>query len=160
MPHSSHTRTINLCINAATLLQPRLCSRRRRANLWGTAEPALGAVVAPVQSIPALPHGGCDRLAPLACAMLMYNVVDSPVGVVPVTRVDAAPDQLSDEWRAAPGNESKHLENDVYGPEGVYDVQAMRGLPVGVYDITVSSHSRSCAQFESHTSHHQCSRWS
>ena len=104
---------------------------KTRESLWG-AEPGLDAVLAPVQSIPALPHGGCDRLAPLACATLMYNVVDSPVGVVPVTRVDAARDQLSDEWRTAPGNGSKLLEKEIYGPKGAYDVQAMGGLPVGV----------------------------
>ena len=106
--------------------------KQTRASLWSAAEPRLDAVLAPVQAIPALPHGGCDRLAPIACATLMYNVVDSPVGVVPVTRVDAAQDQLSDAWRAAPGNGSKILESELYGPKGAYNVQAMEGLPVGI----------------------------
>jgi len=109
--------------------------KKTRASLWGAAEPdnlALDAVLAPVQAIPALPHGGCDRLAPLACATLMYNIVDSPVGVVPVTRVDPAHDELSDEWRAAPGNGSKILEGQLYGPKGAYNAQAMEGLPVGI----------------------------
>jgi Asp-tRNA(Asn)/Glu-tRNA(Gln) amidotransferase A subunit family amidase len=109
--------------------------RQTRASLWDTREPenlALDAVLAPVQAIPALPHGGCDRLAPLACATLMYNIVDSPVGVVPVTRVDPARDELSDEWRAAPGNGSKILESDVYGPKGAYNARVMEGLPVGI----------------------------
>jgi hypothetical protein len=85
--------------------------------------------------MPALPHGGCDNLNPIACATLVYNVVDSPVGVVPVTRVDAARDALTDEWRAAPGNGSKLLENEMYGPKGAYDPQVMEGLPVGVQII-------------------------
>jgi Amidase len=109
--------------------------RQTRTSLWDATEPdnlALDAVIAPVQAIPALPHGGCDRLAPIACATAMYNIVDSPVGVVPVTRVDAARDGLSDEWRAAPGNGSKILEGDLYGPKGAYNAQAMEGLPVGV----------------------------
>jgi amidase len=109
--------------------------RQMRTFLWGTAEPGsptLDALLAPVQAIPALPHGGCDRLAPLACATLIYNIVDSPVGVVPVTRVDPARDELSDEWRAAPGNGSKILEDEVYGPKGAYNAQAMEGLPVGI----------------------------
>jgi len=104
-----------------------------RTSLWGVAsDRALDAVLAPVQAIPALPHGGCDRLSPLACATAMYNVMDSPVGVVPVTRVDPARDELSDAWRAAPGNGSKLVEGDIYGPKGAYDPRAMEGLPVGV----------------------------
>lgn len=106
--------------------------RQTRAALWSAP---LDAVLAPVQAVPAVPHGGCDRLAPLACSTLLYNVVDSPVGVVPVTRVDAARDGLSDAWRAAPGNGSKLLESALYGPDGAYDAQAMEGLPVGVQII-------------------------
>jgi len=108
--------------------------QQSRASLWGAAASnrGLDAVLAPVQAIPALPHGGCDRLLPLACATVMYNVMDSPVGVVPVTRVDPARDGLSDAWRAAPGNGSKLVEGDLYGPKGAYDPQAMEGLPVGV----------------------------
>jgi Asp-tRNA(Asn)/Glu-tRNA(Gln) amidotransferase A subunit family amidase len=110
--------------------------RQTRASLW-SASPnlALDAVLAPVQAIPALPHGGCDRLAPIACSTLLYNVVDSPVGVVPVTRVDATRDVLSDKWRAAPSNGSKLLEAELYGPKGAYNPRAMDGLPVGVQII-------------------------
>jgi amidase len=110
--------------------------KQTRAALWGTApDRALDAVLAPVQAVPAVPHGGCDRLAPLACSTLVYNVVESPVGVVPVTRVDPTRDELSDAWRAAPGNGSKLLEGELYGPKGAYNVRAMEGLPVGVQVI-------------------------
>ena len=107
--------------------------QQTRASLWGgSSKPALDAVLAPVQAVPAIPHGGCDRLAPLACSTAMYNVVDSPVGVVPVTRVDATRDELSDAWRSAPGSGSKLLETEIYGPKGAYNPRAMEGLPVGV----------------------------
>jgi len=108
--------------------------QQSRASLWGGAasDCALDAVLAPVQGVPALPHGGCDRLLPIVCATAVYNVMDSPVGVLPVTRVDPARDGLSDAWRAAPGNGSKLVEGDLYGPKGAYDPQAMEGLPVGV----------------------------
>jgi amidase len=105
--------------------------QKTRETLWG-GDLALDAVVAPVQAIPALPHGGCDRLSPLACSTLVWNVVDSPVGVVPVTRVDPARDALSDAWRTAPCDGSKLLESEIYGPKGAYDPSAMKGLPVGV----------------------------
>jgi len=108
--------------------------QQSRVSLWKgeASDRTLDAVLAPVQAIPALPHGGCDRLSPLACATAMYNVMDSPVGVVPVTRVDPARDGLSDAWRSAPGNGSKLVEGDMYGPKGAYNPRAMRGLPVGV----------------------------
>lgn len=109
--------------------------RQTRASLWDVREPdnlALDVVLAPVQAMPGLPHGGCDRLIPLGCSTLVYNVVDSPVGVIPVTRVDPTRDELSDEWRAAPGIGSKILEGDAYGSKGAYNARAMEGLPVGI----------------------------
>ena len=106
--------------------------QQTRAALWSAP---LDAVLAPVQAAPAVPHGGCDRLAPLACATLLYNIIDSPVGVIPVTRVDPTCDGLSDEWRAAPGNGSKLLEEALYGHNAAYDAEAMEGLPVGVQII-------------------------
>lgn len=128
---NSHKRTVREYYN--NVASKIAFEEQARAALWDSApERALDAVLAPVQAIPAVPHGGCDRLAPLACSTLLYNIVECPVGVVPVTRVDPARDELSDEWRAAPGNGSKILEGDVYGRNGAYNVSAMEGLPVGV----------------------------
>jgi hypothetical protein len=100
------------------MLRTKLRSSGRRALLCGAP---LDAVHAPVQAVPTVPYGGCDRLAPFAWATLLYNVVDSPVGVIPVTRIDAERDGLSDAWRAAPGNGSKLREGALYGPNGAYD---------------------------------------
>ena len=108
-----------------------------------------------MQAVPALPHGqvflvlkivartmrsqrsfsifrGCDKLSPLAIATIQYNVVDSPVGVIPVTRVDPTLDQLTDEWRTASDHGSKLLEAELYGKNPVYNPELMKGLPVGV----------------------------
>jgi Asp-tRNA(Asn)/Glu-tRNA(Gln) amidotransferase A subunit family amidase len=110
--------------------------RQTRATLWDASPNlALDAVIAPVQAVPALPHGGCDRLSPLASSTLVYNMMNLPVGAIPVTRVDATRDALSDTWRNAPGNGSKILEKDIYGPKGAYNPSAMNGLPVGVQII-------------------------
>ncbi|KAI0259766.1 amidase signature domain-containing protein [Gloeopeniophorella convolvens] len=108
--------------------------RRWRAAVWGPQADGqtFDAILAPVQALPAVPHGGCDTLSPLAAATILYNIVDSPVGVVPVTRVDAEKDALSDAWRNGPGSGSKLIEKDMYGPKGAYNPKAMHGLPVGI----------------------------
>ena len=75
------------------------------------------------------------ELSPLAVGTAVYNVVDSPVGVVPVTRVDLALDAVSDDWKpGTEGSGSKLLEDALYWKKRpiVYDADAMKGLPVGV----------------------------
>ncbi|GAA6053096.1 hypothetical protein JCM3770_000382 [Rhodotorula araucariae] len=96
------------------------------------------AVLCPPQATPALKHGETKNLSPLAIATVHWNVLDSTVGLVPVTRVSPALDALSpafrDALRTAPG--SSLVEKSVYGAAGagggVYDADAMAGLPVGV----------------------------
>lgn len=90
---------------------------------------------------------GCARLSPLAIATITYNVIDSPVGVVPVSRLSPSLDKLTPEWFDSPGHGSRLLERLVYGTRaslprdesspsggagGVYDVGKMNGLPAGV----------------------------
>ncbi|KAI0731186.1 amidase signature enzyme [Earliella scabrosa] len=102
----------------------------------------LDGIIAPVLAIPALPHGSCQYLSGLACATLLYNVVDSPVGTVPVTRVRRT-DAATTEWtdpRVGPGHGSPVVEGLLYGKAdergigrgGFYDADKMAGLPVGV----------------------------
>ncbi|KAF8135201.1 amidase signature domain-containing protein [Boletus edulis] len=73
-------------------------------------------IIAPVQSLPTIPHGGCAMLSPLAEATILYNVDVLPAGFVP----------------GAKGT-STILEKEMYtGPTPVYDPVAMAGIPVGV----------------------------
>jgi len=90
-------------------------------------------IIAPVLAIPPLPHQSVAYIASLACASLLYNVVDSPVGTVPVTRVDPDLDRLTDEWRSQPVVSSPTLEGLLYkGDKAIYNVDKMAGLPIGV----------------------------
>ncbi len=41
-------------------------------------------------------------LSPLAVGTILYNIVDSTVGVIPVTRVDPKLDQLTEKWKRHP----------------------------------------------------------
>lgn len=72
-------------------------------------------------------------MAPLAGATILYNIVDSPVGIVPVTRVDPLKDQITDSWTRGPGHGSRMLEREAYeGKTPVYDPKKMDRIPVGV----------------------------
>ncbi|QRV89004.1 amidase [Ceratobasidium sp. AG-Ba] len=129
--------------------------------LWANMAPALGldVVICPVQAVPCVPHTATKSLSPLAGGTIIWNVIDCPVGVVPVTRVDPARDATGPDWLEkgktegpvmtgnleVPQNRkpSNLLEGAVYGsgkrllqpldePVPVYDAEKMRGLPVGV----------------------------
>lgn len=72
-------------------------------------------------------------LSPLAACTVLYNVVDSCVGVVPVTRVDPKQDALASDFVLGAGGTSTILEKTMYtGQMPVYDPAAMAGIPVGV----------------------------
>lgn len=95
----------------------------------------------------AAPSRSVQFLSTLACADLVYNVTDAPVGTLPVTRVRAT-DVATAEWtdpHTGRGHGSPLIEQMLYGkpapsagPEkgkgkgGFYDPEKMAGLPVGV----------------------------
>ncbi|KAF5316046.1 hypothetical protein D9619_006208 [Psilocybe cf. subviscida] len=90
-------------------------------------------IIAPVQAVPQLPHGGCDNFSALAEATILYNVLDLPVGCLPVTRVDPAKDQLTEEWVTGPGLGSPLLEAGIYrGKKPIYNPEASKGMPVNI----------------------------
>jgi len=91
-------------------------------------------IICPVNALPTIPHGTTADLAPLAFTTCLYNVVDHPVGVVPVTRVDKASDALTDEWHTSGGEKgSSFIFDKVYGGKTPnYNPAAMHGIPVGV----------------------------
>ncbi|KAI8996557.1 amidase signature enzyme [Trametes punicea] len=93
-------------------------------------------IIAPVLAMPGLPHGSVQYLSMLACMDLIYNLVESPVGAVPVTHVRPDADALTPEWtegtHVGRGHGSAFLERLLYAPGGFYDAEKMAGLPVGV----------------------------
>ena len=78
-----------------------------------------------------LPFSAIKNVAHLANGTLYFNVVDSPVGVIPVTRVDPALDSLTEEWWNDPkGHGTKLFEAEIY-KGGIYNPVKMKGLPLG-----------------------------
>ncbi|OCF37665.1 amidase [Kwoniella heveanensis BCC8398] len=89
-------------------------------------------LLCPVQAVPALQHGATKLLSPLSVGTILFNVVDSTVGVLPVTRVDRALDKHPTDYLEG-SQGSWLLEKRIYMGEGcAYDTEKMHGLPVGV----------------------------
>ncbi|WVQ77023.1 hypothetical protein IAR50_006702 [Cryptococcus sp. DSM 104548] len=93
-------------------------------------------LLTPVQAVPALKHNQTEYLSPLSIATILFNVVDSTVGVLPVTRVDKDLDVLPTNWLEG-STGSSSLEHRTYiGKPGEvepgYVPEKMHGLPVGV----------------------------
>ncbi|OWZ71401.1 hypothetical protein AYX14_03160 [Cryptococcus neoformans] len=93
-------------------------------------------IVCPVQAVPALKHDETEWLSPLCIGTVLFNVVDSTVGVLPVTHVDRDLDVLPADY-LEDSKGSKLLEKRMYiGKPGkedpTYDAEKMHGLPVGV----------------------------
>lgn len=93
-----------------------------------------------MQASPAVSHGATKRLSPLALSTIIWNVVDSTVGVIPVTRVDAELDELPEKLKQEKLKKAgSHLLAKEYY-QTVYNPTAMQGLPVGVQIVGPAWH--------------------
>lgn len=74
--------------------------------------------------------------AALSAATILYNIVDSAAGSIPVTRVDPTLDGINSEWsdpKIGTGHGSPVVEVYLYkGENAYYNAEKMAGLPVGV----------------------------
>ena len=97
-------------------------------------------------AVPALRHAETKFLSPLWSVHLpastdgsiftvLFSMVDSTVGVLPITKVDESLDAIPDDFLEG-STGSKILEGRTYGSapnwKGAYDAEEMNGLPVGV----------------------------
>ncbi|KAF9786269.1 amidase signature enzyme [Thelephora terrestris] len=91
-------------------------------------------IICPGMASPALIHNATKYLLALATAALFYNILDCPVGSIPVTRVDPKLDALPEDWLSTRSNvpSSKELDKMLYKGKWAYDADAMGGLPVGI----------------------------
>ncbi|KAF9557330.1 amidase [Agrocybe pediades] len=100
-------------------------------EVW--ARHGFDSIIAPAQAIPQLPHGGCDNFSALALATFLYNVLDMPVGCLPVTRVDPSRDHIDEAWEKGPGFGSSVLESGIYkGKAPLYNPKDSQGMPVSI----------------------------
>lgn len=74
-------------------------------------------------------------MLPLAAGTLFYNLLDCPVGSIPVTRVNPGLDTLPDNWLTMTTFNtpfSKEINKQLYGGKWGYNAGMMEGLPVGI----------------------------
>ncbi|KAH6916170.1 amidase [Coprinopsis sp. MPI-PUGE-AT-0042] len=93
----------------------------------------LDGIICPVQALPQLPHGGCTNFSALAMATIFYNVLDLPVGCLPITRVDPSKDAITEEWKSERGHGSTIIEKGCYSAKDkLYNPELSKGMPVNI----------------------------
>jgi hypothetical protein len=105
------------------------CAHLKRRLLSRTERPGTSLLSPSVRPSPFPFHALTDDAA---AGTILYNVVDTTAGVVPVTFVDPVIDAVTPEWLAKGQQGSPMVEDRVYGKNGVYDAVSMKGLPVGI----------------------------
>src|SRR6202035_3014032 len=107
---------------------------RQEWNDWLQGQ-KLDALIAPVSTIPATKINATSMLGALATSTLLYNVLDWPVGVVPVTTVREKEVMEEARWKGREKDGYSWMFLDrIYGKNGAYQriMEDGVGLPVGV----------------------------
>lgn len=94
-----------------------------RQYLW--EDEKLDAVLCPTQAFPAVPIGSTWNKSILAISTLLWNVVDSTVGQIPITKVKLEKDEIKTSTR-----EPSLLEKKL--TQSLYDLDRMENLPIGI----------------------------
>ncbi|KAJ7052244.1 amidase [Mycena amicta] len=104
----------------------------------------LDGIIAPMLVLPQLPRGSFSSVFQASAVTSLYNVVNSPVGCLPVTRIDPTLDALTPEWTSSELTAPSMLYKTLYlgsslptmpqhlRGKPMYDVNLMSGMPVGV----------------------------
>ena len=73
----------------------------------------------------------------LSSSTILYNVLELPVGTIPITRVDPTKDRLTPDWYKPQSTAaSPLLQKFLYhGDNAIYNAEKMAGLPVGIQII-------------------------
>lgn len=93
---------------------------------WWEKDAKVDFLLTVPNATPAVPHGGMRESVSSCGYTFLFNLLDYTSGVLPVTKVDRAKDQLPE------GFELSRLNGIARGAYRNYDADAMHGLPVGV----------------------------
>ncbi|KAF7320523.1 hypothetical protein HMN09_00136000 [Mycena chlorophos] len=110
----------------------------------------LDGIISPMLAIPHIPLGSWAGNFQLVSATSFWNVINSPVGILPVTRVDPNVDALTPEWTQPGAFPEGHFANPKttiyralylggsplavpqYKNVAAYDPKKSAGMPVGI----------------------------
>ena len=96
--------------------------RQEFFDAWQAHGNRFDVVLSPAHALPAVPHGSFKKISFACSYTMLYNLLDLPAGVVPVTAVDPNKDQ----WNSKPkGVLEARLRQQ-------YNADKMAGLPIGV----------------------------
>ncbi|KAK7404057.1 hypothetical protein QQX98_010178 [Neonectria punicea] len=98
--------------------------KRRWFDWWDEAD--IDCMIAPPNATPAVPHKGMHQAVSSCGYTLLFNLLDYSAGVMPVTHVNKAKDQLPSDFKL------NKLNGVAQGAYKLYDAKAMHGLPVGI----------------------------
>jgi len=93
---------------------------------WWEQEAKIDFMITPPNATPAVPHEGMHDAVSSCGYTFLFNLLDYTAGIMPITHVDKALDQLPSDFSL------KKLNGVAYGAYKLYDATAMHGLPVGV----------------------------
>ncbi|KAI9880772.1 MAG: hypothetical protein M1830_000208 [Pleopsidium flavum] len=93
---------------------------------WWEQEAKIDFMLTPPNATPAVPHEGMKDAVSSCGYTFMFNLLDYTCGIIPVTHVDRAKDQLPATFRF------KDLNGVAKGAYKHYDANKMHGLPVAV----------------------------
>ncbi|KAJ4352036.1 uncharacterized protein N0V89_007382 [Didymosphaeria variabile] len=93
---------------------------------WWNDEARMDVMITPPNATPAVPHDGMHDAVSSCGYTFLFNLLDYTAGVLPVTHVDPARDQLPATFNF------KQLNGVAKGAYKHYDATKMAGLPVGV----------------------------
>jgi len=93
---------------------------------WWEQEAKMDFLITPPNATPAVPHDGMKEAVSSCGYTFLFNLLDYPAGIIPITHVDKALDQLP------PNFSLRKLNRVAWGAYKHYDANAMHGLPVAV----------------------------
>ncbi|KAF8865384.1 amidase signature enzyme [Acephala macrosclerotiorum] len=93
---------------------------------WWEQEAKIDVMITPPNATPAVPHDGMKEAVSSCGYTFLFNLLDYTCGIMPITHVDKALDQLPSNFNI------KKLNGVAQGAYKLYDATAMHGLPVAV----------------------------
>ncbi|POW13743.1 hypothetical protein PSHT_07605 [Puccinia striiformis] len=100
-----------------------------RSYLWEELE--LDGLICPTQAVPAIPMGSSWNKSYLAESTLIWNLVDSTVGQLPITRVDVQKDQFRRATELMTRSSRRHVKK-AQVTKLLPNIEESEGLPVGI----------------------------